>query len=152
MTLSVSPWESTWLSVFFFVIALALLVAWAIPFFWEEWRVSAQLRETRNAIADDRPPCAALRAENKALRERLAATNSRIGQLKEHSKGIVQGSSHLAIANAILAEHEPEMAALKSREKADDALCRACALASIIKQQAERLSLLFPTETQEANE
>jgi len=140
-----------------------------------------------NAIADNRPPCAALRAENKVLREeldeqeaitasevahatawrrdyhaamdenkvlreRLAATNIRIGQLKEHSKGIVQGSSHLAIANAILAEHEPEMAALKSREKADDALCRACALASIIKQQAERLSLLFPTETQEANE
>lgn len=75
----------------------------------------------------------------KALTLALAADDARKEGFeagRHHAKGIVQGGTSLEIAEAILAEHEPEMQGVKVRDKLDDELCRVCALASMLKGSA----------------
>lgn len=74
------------------------------------------------------------------LQARLASAQTELARARQHAKGIVQGPSDLRMAEAILAEHEDNVPRGANREKLDDELCRVCALASIIKQQAERLA------------
>ena len=71
--------------------------------------------------------CATLTTERDRLRIKL-------GNARQHAKGIVQGASSLEIAEAILGEHEDNRPRGASGERLDSELCRVCALASLIKQ------------------
>ena len=69
----------------------------------------------------------------KVIRER-DELRTKLGNAKQHAKGIVQGGSLLEIAEAILGEHEENRPRGASGERLDSELCRVCALASLIKR------------------